>query len=174
MTIFIHKILACSNVNGTGKRSVVWTQGCSLNCKGCFNKSTHDFIANKGYETKMLAREVADFKQNGLTISGGEPLDQAESLLDFIMAFREISSSTILLFTGYTLDEIKSDDKKIRVIKNVDGVISGRYIEGKIWEGKNLLIISGRISPEDLKPLSQIEFISDNNENILTGYPELL
>jgi anaerobic ribonucleoside-triphosphate reductase activating protein len=174
MIILIHKILKCSNVNGPGKRSVVWTQGCSLNCKGCFNRDTHNFAPNKEYDIEILARELADFKQKGLTISGGEPLDQAEALLNLIISFRKISRATILLFTGYTLDEIKCDNKKIEVIKNVDAVLSGRYIEGRIWEGKELLIVSGRISPTELKPIIQIEVISYKNKNILTGYPKLL
>ena len=32
-----------SIVDGEGIRTVIWTQGCSHNCKGCHNPETHSF-----------------------------------------------------------------------------------------------------------------------------------
>ena len=32
-----------SIVDGEGIRTVIWTQGCPHNCKGCHNPDTHDF-----------------------------------------------------------------------------------------------------------------------------------
>ena len=32
-----------SIVDGAGIRTVIWTQGCSHNCKECHNPETHDF-----------------------------------------------------------------------------------------------------------------------------------
>jgi len=36
-----------SLVNGPGKRAVVWVQGCTLGCPGCFNPQTHSVAAGK-------------------------------------------------------------------------------------------------------------------------------
>ncbi|MGD0006352.1 MAG: 4Fe-4S cluster-binding domain-containing protein, partial [Anaerolineaceae bacterium] len=43
----LHHFEPLSLVNGPGKRSVVWVQGCTLNCPGCFNPQTHPAIAIK-------------------------------------------------------------------------------------------------------------------------------
>ena len=38
-----------SVVDGTGIRTVLWTQGCAHNCPGCHNPCTHDFNGGKEY-----------------------------------------------------------------------------------------------------------------------------
>ena len=38
---YIHAIEPRSRANGPGVRFVVWLQGCTLGCPGCFNPSTH-------------------------------------------------------------------------------------------------------------------------------------
>ena len=45
--IRIHHIIEHSTTNGPGTRFVIWTQGCPLNCDGCFNENTHNL--NAGY-----------------------------------------------------------------------------------------------------------------------------
>ena len=37
----LHAFLPCSRTNGPGTRTVIWAQGCSLGCPGCFNPQTH-------------------------------------------------------------------------------------------------------------------------------------
>jgi anaerobic ribonucleoside-triphosphate reductase activating protein len=64
---------------------------------------------------------------DGITISGGEPLDQAPELADLLEALKEEISLPILLFTGYTLEEISDDPDKEAVLSLVDAVICGPY-----------------------------------------------
>ena len=47
-----------SIVDGEGIRTVIWTQGCSHDCKGCHNPETHDF--KKGFVKKIddLKKEI--------------------------------------------------------------------------------------------------------------------
>jgi anaerobic ribonucleoside-triphosphate reductase activating protein len=68
-----------SLVNGPGIRRVLFSQGCSHNCKECFNPDTHSY---NGGETFCLDELIRDIKNNpmlkGLTFSGGDPLEQAD------------------------------------------------------------------------------------------------
>ena len=54
MQINIHSIINDSKVNGPGSRCVVWTQGCSKACKGCFNPETWNTKINNLYEVEDL------------------------------------------------------------------------------------------------------------------------
>ena len=54
MTLRLHGFLPRSRANGPGWRSVVWVQGCSLGCPGCFNPQTHGREEEEG-ETLEVA-----------------------------------------------------------------------------------------------------------------------
>ncbi|MGE3780657.1 MAG: 4Fe-4S cluster-binding domain-containing protein [Pirellulaceae bacterium] len=41
MQLRVHALMECSTVNGPGVRAVIWVQGCSLGCPGCWNAQTH-------------------------------------------------------------------------------------------------------------------------------------
>jgi anaerobic ribonucleoside-triphosphate reductase activating protein len=43
----VHHFLPLSYANGPGRRAVLWVQGCTLGCPGCFNPETH---RNRGGE----------------------------------------------------------------------------------------------------------------------------
>lgn len=70
-----------SIVDGPGIRLVVFTQGCSHNCKGCHNPHTHSYT---GGTLVKISDILEKMKKNplldGLTISGGEPFDQANTV----------------------------------------------------------------------------------------------
>ena len=55
----IHSIIPNSAVNGPGNRFVIWTQGCSLNCIGCWNPKTHSF-SNGNYSDQFVSINIYD------------------------------------------------------------------------------------------------------------------
>ena len=58
MTLRVHAQMESSQVNGPGRRAVIWVQGCSLGCTGCFNKRSHSTAG--GHEVKCdLNHKVA-------------------------------------------------------------------------------------------------------------------
>ena len=67
-----------SIVDGPGLRLTVFTQGCPHRCPGCHNPQTHDPAGGREETTTaLLARYTADPLLDGLTLSGGEPMEQA-------------------------------------------------------------------------------------------------
>ena len=79
----IHSILQDSNVNGPGSRLVIWTQGCSKGCPGCFNPETWKFV-NSGINPLELSAQVLKLNPDGLTITGGDAFEQVSGLLLFL------------------------------------------------------------------------------------------
>ena len=121
-----------SIVDGPGIRFVVFTQGCFHNCKGCHNVGTHN--PNGGYlsNTDNLLNAI---KQNpmlkGVTLSGGEPFEQAEKLIEFAKEVHKLGLD-IVVYSGYTFEQIigKSKVKKewLELLKECDILIDGKFI----------------------------------------------
>ena len=62
-----------SVVDGTGIRTVLWTQGCGHNCPGCHNPQTHDFNGGFEEDVEEIVEEIGYLEaQTGVTFSGGE------------------------------------------------------------------------------------------------------
>jgi len=89
--MLLHAFVPVSRANGPGLRAVVYFQGCSLQCPGCWNPSSHKF---RGIEVTVpeVAQRFEEARQfgslEGATFSGGEPMQQAEALLELMGQFR--------------------------------------------------------------------------------------
>ena len=74
-----------SLIYGPYSRTVVWTKGCDLACKGCWNKDLWPSVGGEIIEVKSIVDKAIDSGDEGITILGGEPLQQASSTLALIM-----------------------------------------------------------------------------------------
>ena len=127
----IHAIEPRSRANGPGARFVVWLQGCTLGCPGCFNPTTHDAQRRRrAIDRRRSPREIARPTSKGLSLSGGEPLQQAEAAAALLEAARARGLST-LAFSGYTIDEIRALPGGRAVLARLDVLIDGRYVAGE-------------------------------------------
>ena len=126
----IHQFLPRSQVNGPGIRSVIWLQGCSLACKGCFNPETHSFQKGAFISIEDLLNQIRMIKDiEGITISGGEPLQQRQSLVPFLKELKQRMNLSVVLFSGYSWVEIQNMPEANEILTNIDVLIAGRYIE---------------------------------------------
>ena len=104
--------VAASRANGPGVRIVVWVQGCSIGCPGCFNPGTHEVGSPDSSIGDVLARILAAVgpETNGVTFSGGEPFEQAEALAVLAGAVRRAwPEGTLMAYSGYTLAHLQSE-----------------------------------------------------------------
>ena len=128
MKIRLHAFESVSWANGPGRRAVVWFQGCTLGCPGCFNPATHN--PQDGYEadTETLAADTLSLGATieGVSISGGEPFQQSAPLLDLLNRLAD-SHLSRLVFTGYTLPEIDRLPLGSSLLRQIDVLIAGRY-----------------------------------------------
>ncbi|MBQ7377835.1 MAG: pyruvate formate lyase-activating protein [Clostridia bacterium] len=84
----VHSIQTLGTLDGPGVRFVVFLQGCPLRCGVCHNPDTHDPTGGREYAATALAERALRYREyfgreGGVTLSGGEPLLQA----DFAAAF---------------------------------------------------------------------------------------
>ena len=103
-TLYVNSIKQNSFCDGPGIRTVVFLQGCDLHCKGCHNKSTWDVNDGIPVSTAELAAAIRKTCANGkVTISGGEPLMQAEAVEELLA---EIADLDVALYTGHRLEDV--------------------------------------------------------------------
>lgn len=124
-----------SIVDGPGIRLVVFTQGCSHNCKGCHNPHTHSYTGG----TLVKIRDIIDkMKKNplldGLTISGGEPFDQAKASGILAYCAKRLGYD-VRTYTGYMYEELLERSKKDlackTLLENTDVLVDGEFDESK-------------------------------------------
>ena len=118
-------IVRDSIVNGEGVRDVVFFQGCGKRCKGCHNPDTWDYNGGCHRFIGDVANELSD-SSNNVTISGGEPIDQFEDLLELCRMLSE-QGKTIWVYTGNVVDPTKSI--YARLARYVDVIVDGRFVE---------------------------------------------
>lgn len=126
-----NKIRKMDIANGPGVRVSIFLQGCSFNCKNCFNPDTHDF--NGGLEfTDEVIEEVLDLCSKdyikGLSILGGEPMHpfNIRGTIKLAKAFKErFPNKTIWSWSGFLMENII--DKE--VFNYIDVLVDGQFVE---------------------------------------------
>lgn len=181
--IRLHHFEPFSQVNGPGARAVLWVQGCALSCPGCFNPETHDFTSGKLLPTRDLLDQILSGKDRieGITVSGGEPAYQYRSLTTLFQEIRRQTRLSILVFSGFTLQELKPIPGIQAFLEAIDVLIAGRYDQkvrvanGLIGSAnKSVHFISSRYSPHDLTLVPQAEVtISPQGEILISGIDPL-
>ena len=101
----IHSIQSLGAVDGPGVRYVVFMQGCPLRCVYCHNPDT--WLTEGGTPTDVdeLVRKALRFRPywkngGGVTVTGGEPLLQAEFVEEFFAKLHEHGVHTALDTSG--------------------------------------------------------------------------
>lgn len=141
---------------GPGRRLGVWFQGCPLACAGCMSR--HTWAPEGGREASVgelldLWRGALEEGAQGLTVSGGEPLEQAPALAEFLAGadlLRRAAGGArgarhgpradvadVLVYTGYDQDEW--DPSRLRALRHADAVVAGRFRIAEptalVWRG---------------------------------------
>ena len=159
-----NKIRKMDISNGPGVRVSIFMQGCSFNCKNCFNKETHDFNAGKEFcdETVERVLELCDNENiEGLSILGGEPMHpkNIDGTTKLAKAFKEkFPDKNVWDWSGFSFDK---DLKDKEVVKYLDVLVDGRYNDDLRnptlkWRGsENQRVIN---VPESLKDSNVVLF----------------
>jgi len=124
-----NKIRKMDISNGPGIRISIFMQGCTFNCKNCFNPDTHDFNGGKEFTEDTINRVIELAKPEhveGLSILGGEPLHpkNLRGTTELAKKFREIyPNKSIWVWSGFLFDDLK--DKEI--MDYIDVLVDGQF-----------------------------------------------
>ncbi len=152
--------VGCSEVEGPGKRLVLWVQGCVRRCPGCCNPEMHPLVPRclvdadevLGWIREARTRDAID----GVTFVGGEPMLQAKGLAH-VAGGCQAEGLSVMTFTGYTLEELEQLQLPgaAELIASSDIVVDGPYLQSlrdasRNWVGssnRRFHFLTGRYRP---------------------------
>ena len=162
----------CS-VLGPGVRAVIWVQGCAFRCPGCLVPESWN--PKGGFEVPVA--ELVDWvlqqsEIEGLTLSGGEPFNQAAGLSELLEQLeRRAPELSVMSYTGYTHRWLNRHGSKeqIRLLEKLDILVDGRYQKDLhadlLWRGsrnQRIHVLTdryrGRLPREDKGQGLELEF----------------
>lgn len=124
-----HNIRKYDIANGKHLRTTIFFTGCRFHCPDCFNREIWDFNSGKPFDEeakKELFTLCSDPHCAGLSVLGGEPMQQGMELYDLLVEFHKLfPEKDVWLWTGYYLNELNEDQMKIAL--QCDYVVDGRF-----------------------------------------------
>lgn len=125
--------------NGDGIRVTLFVSGCEHHCPNCQNEQTWDYESGIKFDEDAkneLFVELCKEHICGITISGGDPLapknvKEVKELVKWVRSW--FPHKTIWLYTGYKYEQLCFAGKfdVIQILKNIDVLVDGKYIEEK-------------------------------------------
>ena len=197
--MLLHALIPVSRANGPGLRAVVFFQGCTLGCPGCWNPEIHPFRDGEvtvDTVVQGVLRARQEHALEGVTFSGGEPMQQANSLLTLMYTLRQRAPELSFgMFSGYTEYELDlgqywtwgcdySEPVRGRIWRTIqaylDFAVLGRFNQAQpstlpLRTSRNqvLRLFSHRYTPADFnEQLTEVN-IEEGGRAEVTGFPTL-
>jgi len=176
-----------TEAEGPGRRWALWLQGCSIRCPGCCNPEM--FVADGGTAWSLedlVARMDAAAKRGveGITLLGGEPFDQVAGATAVAEAAKA-RGLTVMVFSGYTLDELRARPDAAALLAIADLLVDGRYDRdrpeppppaGRRWIGSanqtmHYLTDAYRADDPQMRAANTVEVHWSNGRLLVNGWP---
>lgn len=177
MTGFVHSIQSLGAVDGPGIRFVVFLQGCNLRCGCCHNPDTWECGVGKEMSAEEIVGRAKRYKEyfgteGGITVSGGEPLLQAEFVKEIFALCKNEGINTCLDTSGSLFnDKVKALlEVTDRVLLDVKYTDNEQYISHVGCDMNRVLeflsYLNDKKIPVTLRQVI-IPTLNDNENNIL-------
>jgi anaerobic ribonucleoside-triphosphate reductase activating protein len=182
--MLIHGFVRGSRVNGPGLRAVVYFQGCTLGCR-------EELSIAKATDLILCANEERGIE--GVTLSGGEPMQQACDLLSLVECVHSrLPALSFGMYSGYSAQELESGHYWCRreltqvarqaiwrsIRGHLDFAVLGRYVAGRpsvlalrTSANQRLELLSDRYSERDFEPQEIEVHIGEHGFVQVTGFP---
>ncbi len=173
----IHSIQSLGTVDGPGVRFVAFLQGCPLRCGCCHNPDTWDFSGGDEYTAEELINKCVRFKEyfgqkGGITLSGGEPLTQAEFSKEVFALAHKNGIHTCLDTSGSVINDevmalLEKTDLVLLDIKYTDEALYREHVGCEMATVLKFLRLTEKMDISVWLRQVIIPTLNDTEENIL-------
>lgn len=130
-SIWLYRLYHDSVVDGPGRRSVVQVSGCSLRCSRCLVPQTHRQENGERVTISSIVSEIVGRREDhdGVTILGGEPFDQPESLAELVSRLKD-HGLHVTVYSGYTIEQLieRKQPAVDYILTHIDLLIDGPFV----------------------------------------------
>lgn len=168
---------------GPGRRFGLWLQGCDLACAGCLAHETWDPSGGSDLQVEELVVLTQDPECDGVTISGGEPLNQPDQLRLYLTRARGLMPELdVLVYTGYSAEDVEG--RAPWLFHLADAIVCGPFrvdlAADEHWRGSsNQTVVFGERQQsarlrhwiEDPTPSHHLQIGLSGNELRIVGIP---
>lgn len=176
MTGRVHSLQSLGAVDGPGVRYVVFMQGCPLRCACCHNPDSWSFEGGTEYTPEQIVEKMLHFREyfgddGGITVSGGEPLAQADFVSEVFSLSRENGVNTCLDTSGCIMSEsverlLDNTDRVLLDIKYTDADGYEKYVGASYEKVISFLeYLDKKGIPTTLRQVT-IPTLNDDEENL--------
>lgn len=183
----IATIVDDTRAEGPGRRWALWVQGCSIRCAACCNPEMFDPRRGQAVAIETLAAQLAEARARGVegvTFLGGEPFEQAGALAALAQHARALGM-TVMVFSGYTLDELRARADAAPLLAQIDLLVDGPYDRarpeptppvGRRWIGsanQRMHYLTAAYAPDDpqMRDANTIEIRLSKHGLLINGWP---
>lgn len=172
----VHSMVAGSVVDGPGIRHVIFLQGCQFKCLYCHNRDTWDLHSGSLFKVSELVEEslsyatFMDKSRGGVTVTGGEPLLQAEFVALFFSQLHKMGINTCLDTNGYASKYLYEGVLK-KLLDHTDLVMLDiKHMDNK--KHRALTGIDNDITLQFAKHLQKVQQVSRIRYVVVPGYTD--
>ncbi len=156
----IHSFESLGAVDGPGIRFVIFMQGCNMNCKYCQNRDTWPINAGTTYSVNEIMQKIMKYKNyicpnGGVTISGGEPLLQADFLIELLQELKNQNIHTCIDTSG----NLPITEKIAKIIELTDLFL----LDIKCINDEKCIWLTGQSNKNELE---FAHYLSTNNKSM--------
>lgn len=177
LTAKVHSIQSLGTLDGPGVRFVIFMQGCPLRCKCCHNPDTWELDGGTIYTSEQLVAKALRFKEyfgrdGGVTVSGGEPLLQAEFVTELFAKLHANGVNTCLDTSGCIVDcntenLLKQTDRVLLDVKYITDKLYKENVGCSIEKPLEFLSLLEKMNlPTTIRQVI-IPTLNDDNESVL-------
>ena len=176
VTGLVHSIQSLGTVDGPGLRFVVFLQGCNLRCKCCHNPDTWEMTSERQFTAEELVEKAIKYREyfgekGGITLSGGEPLLQADFCYEVFSLCHQNGINTCLDTSGSILNDSvkKLLTETDRVLLDIKYTNNSDYLQNVGCGIEKPLEFLKHLNENNIPTTIRqviISTINDNSENI--------
>lgn len=115
--------------DGPGLRTSIYCAGCLHHCPACHNPQSWDMAGGALRSVDELLELILSDEFSNVTFTGGDPFYQVEAFTELARRIKENSSKNIWCYTGFTLEEIRADERLSMMLPYLDVLVDGPFIQ---------------------------------------------